>query len=372
MLISKGKTDVALLKEIAEFLNEETEVEQLLDGALRLFLSGTNFEAGWIFLIDETGKHRLSAAQNLPPALAEQDCHSLKNGGCWCVSKYSKQELRKASNIIECQRIENVLKAKKEGHGGITHHATVPLQSGQERFGLLNVAYPNTSSYSENELALLESVAFQIGSAIKRITLTKKEQELLLLQERNRLAKDLHDSVNQLLFSVVLNARGGYEIADNKIAKNTFIEIQELAQNALNEMRALIWQLRPKGLENGIIEGILGYAEVLGLELNVQINGICHIPSRIEEALFRIVQEALNNVRKHSGVTTVDLYMTTTSSDVLVIVKDEGSGFSIESALQLPSIGLQSMKERAENTGGSIEWISGHGKGTEILVRIPY
>lgn len=372
MLVSQNKNNVVLLKEIAEFLNEETEIDQLLDGALKLLLSGSKFEAGWIFLIDESGKHDLRAFQNLPPALLEQDCHSLRNGGCWCVSRYRNKELKKASNIIECQRIEKVLKTGREGHGGITHHATVPLQSGQERFGLLNVAYRDTESYPSEELALLESVAFQIGSAIKRITLTKKEQELLLLQERNRLAKDLHDSVNQLLFSVVLNARGGFEIAEDEMAKETFVEIQKLAQNALNEMRALIWQLRPKGLENGLLEGIVGYADVLGLELNVQKIGVVHIPSRVEEALFRIVQEALNNVRKHSGVTSADLYMTTTSTDVLLVVRDEGCGFTNESASKLPSLGLHSMKERAENAGGSIEWISGQGKGTEILVRIPY
>lgn len=372
MPVSESKSNVALLKEIAEFLNEETEIDQLLDGALQRLLSGSTFEAGWIFLIDSTGKQLLKASQNLPPALSEQNCHSLRNGGCWCVSKYRKQELKKASNIIECQRIEKVLNAGKAGHGGITHHATVPLQSGQERFGLLNVAYRDIESYTAEELALLESVAFQIGSAIKRITLTKKEQDLLLLQERNRLAKDLHDSVNQLLFSVVLNARGGCEIADNELSKDTFVEIQELAQTALNEMRALIWQLRPKGLENGLLDGIKGYAEVLGLELTIQKSGAIHIPSRVEEALFRIVQESLNNIRKHSGVSTAELFMTTTATDVLLIVRDEGFGFTLESAPQLPSLGLQSMKERAENAGGTIEWITGIGKGTEILVRIPY
>src|SRR5690606_24723303 len=115
-------------------------------------------------------------------------------------------DLEKASNIIACQRIENAMASAAEDSGGITHHATVPLQSGDERFGLLNIAAPDTQRFSKEELALLESVAFQIGSAIKRILLTKQEQELALVKERNRLARDLHDSVNQLLFSVTLTA----------------------------------------------------------------------------------------------------------------------------------------------------------------------
>jgi len=121
-----------------------------------------------------------------------------------------------------------------------------------------------------------------------------------------------------------------------------------------------------------LLDGIKGYAEVLGLELTIQKSGVIHLPSRVEEALFRIVQESLNNIRKHAGVSTVELFMMTTATDVLLIVRDEGCGFTLESAPQLPSLGLQSMKERAENAGGTIEWITGIGKGTEILVRIPY
>src|SRR5690606_1389433 len=109
-------------------------------------------------------------------------CRQLQKGGCWCVSRFQKGELKKASNIIECKRIVNAGKKSNEDSGGITHHATVPLQSGQESFGLLNVATPNMIRFSEGELALLESVAFQIGSAIKRIYLTKQEQQVALVQ----------------------------------------------------------------------------------------------------------------------------------------------------------------------------------------------
>ena len=125
-----------------------------------------------------------------------------------------------------------------------------------ESFGLLNVAAPNKTHFSTDELALLESVAFQIGSAIKRILLTKKEQEVALIGERNRLARDLHDSVNQLLFSLTLTARGGAEMTGDEEIKDTFKTIQGLAQEALSEMRALIWQLRPHGLEHGVVEAL--------------------------------------------------------------------------------------------------------------------
>lgn len=365
-------SNITILKEIAELLNEETEMIPMLNGALSKFLSGTKFETGWIFFINEKGKSRLVAEQNLPEALSYNRCEHLTSGGCWCVSRYRNDELKKATNIIDCQRIESAIEAQCGDTEGITKHATVPLQSGQERFGILNVASKNTVSFSEEELDLLESVAFQLGSAIKRIYLTNEQQEIALVQERNRLARDLHDSVNQLLFSVTLTARAGVEMTADQDVKDTFKEIQGLTQEALTEMRALIWQLRPRGLESGLIEAIKVYAEMLGLKIQVHVAGVIQFPSRVEEALFRIMQESLNNVRKHAGVKVAQLYITVTATDVLLVVKDEGRGFHVDAHSKIPSIGIQSIKDRAQALGGTVDWVSKLGEGTELLIRVPY
>ena len=107
---SKELSNIELLKEIAELINEETDMEQMLQGALRKLLEGTIFETGWIFFINEKGKQELIAHENLPKSLEKNDCRHLQKGGCWCVSRYRNGELQKASNIIECQRIENAHK----------------------------------------------------------------------------------------------------------------------------------------------------------------------------------------------------------------------------------------------------------------------
>lgn len=370
--MTKDHSNIAILKEIAELLNEETEMIPMLNGALSKFLSGTKFETGWVFFIDEKGKSELVVKQNLPDALSHNDCQHLKRGGCWCVSRFRNDELTKASNIIECQRIESAIEANVGDNNEITHHATVPLQSGQERFGLLNVASRNRIRFTDEELDLLESVAFQMGSAIKRIYLTNEQQEIALVQERNRLARDLHDSVNQLLFSVTLTARAGIEMSEQEEIKETFKEIQQLTQGALTEMRALIWQLRPRGLESGLIEAIKVYAEMLNLKLTVNVSGVIQFPSRVEETLFRITQEALNNVRKHSGVSTAKIYINVTATDILLVIKDAGRGFNMEAHNDIPSMGIQSIKDRAHAVGGTADWVSEIGKGTELLIRLPY
>ncbi|WP_419159774.1 GAF domain-containing sensor histidine kinase [Rossellomorea sp. BNER] len=365
-------SNIQLLKEIAELLNEETEMASMVKGALKKLIIGSNFTTGWIFLINENSQHELTAYENLPSSLSSQCCELMKKGGCWCLNRFYKGKLTKASNIIECQRIEKAIEEKRGDTEGINYHATVPLQSGNESFGLLNVAAPNKTHFSRDELALLESIAFQIGSAIKRILLTKKEQDVLLMQERNRLARDLHDSVNQLLFSLTLTARGAAEITKEEVVKQTFYEIQGLAQDALSEMRALIWQLRPKGLENGLIEAVKGYGEMLGLTLVTTVDGVVALPSKIEEALWRISQEALNNCKKHSGQKKVWYQLTIVDRNVILTIIDNGCGFQYDPKQQMPSLGIQSMKERVQLINGSFHINSNLGEGTRISVEIPY
>ncbi|MBM7580852.1 GAF domain-containing sensor histidine kinase [Jeotgalibacillus terrae] len=365
-------THVTILKEIAELLNEETEIESMLQGSLEKFLEGTDFHTGWIFFIEETGRHTLIAHENLPEVLMQKDCFYMKTGGCWCVNRFRQGRLKKASNIIECKRITEALDKSSENPEGITHHATVPLQSGSERFGLLNVATPGRRSFEEHELALLESVAFQIGSAIKRIQLTKKEQEVALMQERNRLARDLHDSVNQLLFSMTLTARGGAEMSDDQDVKETFHSLQSLAQEALTEMRALIWQLRPKGMEGGLTEALDGFAEMLGLKASIKIEGVLNLPAKVEETIFRIGQEAITNCKRHAEAEDIYIWIEAKGDKIEMTIRDFGRGFFPEHTDKVPSVGLSSMQERTRLLNGEFSLKSAPSEGTQIKVILPY
>ncbi|WP_252183642.1 GAF domain-containing sensor histidine kinase [Rossellomorea vietnamensis] len=368
----ENNANIHLLKKIAELLNEETELEKMLSCALQVLLKGTEFTTGWIFFIDEEGGHSLEAYHNIPSSLSDDGCCLLKNGGCWCVNRFRSGKLTMASNIIECQRIEKSIAENKGDTGNIEYHATVPLQSGNESFGLLNVAAPGKNHFHEHELALLESVAFQIGSAIKRIVLTKKEQEIALMQERNRLARDLHDSVNQLLFSLTLTARGGTLLSGDEQVKETFSTIQGLAQEALTEMRALIWQLKPHGLENGLSEALNGYGEMLGMDVEVKVDGVVALPSKIEEALWRIGQEAINNAKKHSGEEAIYFQLNTSPNLVTLKIKDGGCGFHYNPVQFIPSMGIKGMQERVNQLEGRFQLKSEPGEGTEIVVKIPY
>ncbi|MBM7604312.1 two-component system NarL family sensor kinase [Metabacillus crassostreae] len=363
--------ELTTLKVIAEKLNEATDVKEMLKDVLCELLKLTELHTGWVFLIDKQGEYELAAAYNLPAGLSWNKKIVMCKGGCWCIDRYHDDRLNRAANIINCKRIEAAIKNNWGETNGITHHATVPLQAGNEKFGLLNIASPNKKHFSDEELALLESVAFQIGTAINRIQLVEKARKHALIEERNRLAQDLHDSVNQLLFSIMLTARGTKELTIENEVKDMLSYIQELSQEALTEMKGLIWQLRPQGLENGIGTALLNYANVLGLKAELNIKGVCTLPCHIEEELWRIGQEALNNCKKHAETTEVFLSISRKNYTVIMVIEDGGIGFHYDEKKHLPSMGLRGMKERVKKINGSFNLSSSLGSGTIISITIP-
>jgi two-component system, NarL family, sensor kinase len=358
------------LKAIAETLNEANDLEEMLYAVLKQLIHVTELECGWIFLVDEKGSYSLVADCELPPALTWGNKQPMCEGDCWCLDRYNDGRLQRAANIIECKRLEDAMEEKWGDTKGITHHATVPLRAGDEKFGLLNVASPNKTHFTNEELALLEAVAFQIGTAIKRIKLVENEQKHALLAERNRLARDLHDSVNQLLFSLMLTARGAKEMTADELMKETLDYIQQLAQEALQEMRSLIWQLRPQGLENGLASALMNYGKMLGLNVEMDIQGVIDLPNDVEECLWRVGQEALNNCKKHAGVSTVSIFIAVKNDQIKMEITDKGCGFNY-SGEEMPSLGLKSMKERIEAMNGTFHIKSAIGKGTTVQTIIP-
>lgn len=358
------------LKEIAELLNEATHLQDMLEKVLHTLLQVMNLQTGWIFFIDESGKHRMLVDENLPPALTWQEKKPMCEGDCWCVERFVNGRLEKATNIIECKRIEDAIECNWGETEDVTHHATIPLRSGSEKFGLLNVAAPHKTHFSEEELALLESIAFQIGTTIQRIQLVEKERKYVVVAERNRLARDLHDSVKQLLFSIMLTAKGTLNMTRDRDLQEMLSYIGELSQEALQEMTLLIWQLRPEGLEKGLAEAIQNYGKLLGIQVEVRIDGMVSIGDEIEEVLWRISQEALHNCKKHASCEKVNVRLRMENNQLHFHVEDNGIGF-IQNQVRESAFGLKSMKERIELMKGNFRIKTEPEKGTKIEIQLP-
>ncbi len=204
-------------------------------------------------------------------------------------------------------------------------------------------------------------------------------QELAAAEERNRLARELHDSVTQIIFGLTLSAQAARILIDRSPARAAaeLDHLQVLAQTALAEMRALIQQLHPRSIaEEGLAAALRRLAAERqandGLTVDLQITGEKRLPVKIEEELFRVAQEALNNIAKHAqtdrAVITLDLENDRQAS---LCIEDAGVGFDPEKARSLPGhLGLTSMAERIQALGGALALDSSPGKGTCVRVEL--
>jgi signal transduction histidine kinase len=204
-------------------------------------------------------------------------------------------------------------------------------------------------------------------------------EELAAAEERNRLARELHDSVTQTIFSLTLTAQAARMLLDQDASRAAaqLDRVQELAQDALAEMRSLIRQLRPKTVaEQGLVPALQQHIAERqsrdGLHVVLQVDGERRLPGETEEALFRIVQEALNNVVKHAQTDQVEVCLELRGETILVTVEDRGVGFDPAGVDSGPShLGLTSMRERVKALGGDLAVESQPQAGTRIRVEIP-
>jgi signal transduction histidine kinase len=256
----------------------------------------------------------------------------------------------------------------------------VPIVAGARVLAVLNLESRRLDAFTDESVGVLETAADVLASAIENARLYQRAQEAAVLEERSRLARDLHDSISQQLFSMTLTAQAArVQLEKNPARTATQLErLQETAAAALAEMRALIFQLRPPGLsEQGLIAALQQHVAALsrreGLTMNLVVSGEERFTRGVEQAIFRIVQEALNNVVKHAGACYVTVSLDVCPDQITLRVVDDGAGFDL-GVIESTSgrhLGLISMRERAAELGGQLELHSQPGKGTEVVVVVP-
>src|SRR5215469_2007193 len=255
--------------------------------------------------------------------------------------------------------------------------AIVRLLHRGEAVGLLTALYREGEMPYATETTFLAALADQAATVAANARLVAAAREKGTLEERQRLARELHDSVSQSLFGIQLRAQIARERLDQGSAgiAQPLDYVLRLAEASQAEMRALIFELRPESLQT---EGLVG-------ALNRQIEAVRArhgfaaptlasaepaLPIEVKQALHRIAQEALWNTVKHARAGRVDVRLEPDGDSVLLEVADDGVGFDPGGSFP-GHLGLRSMHERASGVGGSLEIVSARGRGTRIAVRVP-
>jgi signal transduction histidine kinase len=244
-------------------------------------------------------------------------------------------------------------------------------------YGGIVVFYSTLRHFSLDEVQLIDIFADQAALALEHARLVDQSRRLAALEERQRIARDLHDSVSQTLFSLTLAAQAARTTIEiNGVGAAEMLQtVQELAGGALAEMRALIFELRPGALhEAGLaaaIERFVGaFRSRTGVAVTLDLDSR-RLPPPVEEALYRINGEALANVGKHACASQAVVTLKHISDGVELIVRDDGRGFDPSQPITGDHMGQRTMQERAAALGGSCVVQSAPGSGTTVVVRVP-
>lgn len=360
---------LAILYEITAIANEYQQLDQILSLILELTLSVADSPAGFVHLLDEAEQQlQLAACQGLPPARLTSLPGPHGPAPVW-------EQVFEAEQICFTPEIDG-------GEMGLSDRlrfAGLPISKKGRKLGTLCLVVKAYPALADEDTALLTAIADQAGIAVESARLRGQAEQAAVMVERQRLARELHDSVTQALYGSVLLgkaglasfARGGLEDAQHSLAR-----VVENSQQALTEMRLLIYELRPVdlaelGLQEALRQRLAAVESRVEIRASLKYEAAVEITGATALGLYRIVQEALNNVLKHARASRVEVDLLATSELIRLVVADDGMAFDVRAAPKTGGMGLASIRERAEELNGQLVIQSSRGTGTRLMVECP-
>ena len=364
--------ELSILFEVAAVANTTTDLDTTIQQVLSIIATELKNPITSIFLLNDA-ENALSLVANIglsPEMVAVYQTIDINSAGLLTAVVRSRKENIAKDVATDARASAN---AKKFNFGPF---AGFPLRIEGTVTGVVAIVRPRQKpEFSADEINLMRTVADQVSSIIASAQLRAQAESAAILEERQRLARDLHDAVSQTLFSASVIAQTLDRLWERgpELVRANLVELQKLTQGALAEMRNLLLELRPAALENAAMTELLqqlaaGFAGRTRAEITVSIDGQEPLPFDSRVAFFRLAQEALNNIIKHARAQQVFVHYDSQIGQASLRIQDDGRGFDL--ADQPPGHhGLAIMQERAEAIGAELEIASQPGKGTMIQVR---
>jgi two-component system NarL family sensor kinase len=375
--LKRRERELSILNKIARELSSSINLEHALNAALTQVADLLGLNTGWIFLLDEkTNDTYLAASLNLPPALKQN--HHLMEGKCYCLELYQMGNLKAAANVnvITCSRLYGLV----DGTDGLRFHASIPINVHDKRLGVMNVASTNWKELSSGDLKILYTIGDFLGVAIERASFFERSIQFGAMEERYRLARELHDTLGQGLAAIILRLETADALleagSETEKIRKTISYTLDLARTNLEEARRSVLGLRATSLEDRTLaEAIELLAQNIRIKENLQVLfesnawGI-KLPVLVESGVHRIAQEVLTNIVKHAGAKKAKIKLDVNEGIVSLIIEDDGKGFKTD---QIPKdrYGLIGLNERTKLLKGNFKMESSIGKGTRFEFIIP-
>lgn len=361
-----------------EALYRNLQLDHVLQALVESAVSLLKADKGSLLVLDKaTGTLSAQITIGFKPETVEEMQFELGEGIAGIVAQTGQPYL------VEDTQNEPLASRRIVEAEGIRSIMQVPIKVADEVFGVFSADFLQPNSFGEEDLRMLISLAQRAAQAIQNAQLYNETQEKAVAEERNRLARELHDAVTQTLFSASLIAEAlptAFD-SDPEEGRELLNELRQLNRGALAEMRALLMELRPSALEEANLEDLLrqlgeAAAGREGIPVTVLTNGHQNLPPDVHIALYRIAQEALNNALKHARASHISIDLKPLHSvagnlqndhpdGIQLTISDDGRGFD---PLHTPSdhLGLKIMRERAHAIGADLTIQSKLGKGTRV------
>jgi len=390
--ILRRSQELAALNAVAMSTSRSLDLNTVMEAALDNVVPLMGADAGGILLPDERGERLIYRAHR---GLSDEFVSAVS--GIQVGDGIAGRAVAEGEAIV----VEDLATDERVGPeavraSGLHAFVSIPLRAGDETLGAMNVGRRDAAPFASEDVGLLMSIGNQVGVAVQNARLWDELQEkehahaellkkIISVQEeeRQRVARELHDETAQELTALLmgLGTLQGSNAAVPPAVARTVDTVKQFASRALDDTRQLILDLRPPVLDDmGLASAVRQHAEShlrpLGVSFSVRVVGIeQRLPSPLEVALFRILQEAINNCARHAGASRVEVLIECADGVIRAAVEDDGRGFNVwslqDGRRETPPLGILGMRERASLLGGELMIDSVPGQGTQVSVTVP-
>ena len=348
--------ELQMLLDVAAVANSSLDLDEMLITTLDLLVNLVDASRAGVVLRDETnGELDLQVLR--PERVIAPDDMTIMLQACETV----------------ITRGEPLYIEPNEEKGLLEPGAILPLHARKQTLGVLVIIGPAGTLFKHDQLTLFKSIADHLSTAVENARLYEQAEQAAATQERNRLARDLHDAVSQTLFSASLIADVLPKLWDrnSEVGKQKLDELRLLTRGALSEMRTLLLELRPAALIDMDLVDLLrhltnAFTGRTRVSAELNIGGHVDPPPDVKEVFYRVAQEALNNITKHAGASQVSVHLQSDAEQLQLQIQDDGCGFDPQGTSSSESLGLEIMHERVDTIGAHLEIHSEPGIGTRI------
>lgn len=372
-----GASMANMVQTVSSAISQTASLEETLQTVLRETIRLIGLKSGAVFLLDEQEPVlRLVAQEALPEWLCDH-LREVRVGDGLAGWVAGEEKVLVVEDTAQDPR-----PFIPRGEEVVKFYVGVPLRARGKVVGVMHVSGPERHELSAEQIALLVAAGQQLGVAIENSRLYERVRSLATAEERNRVARSIHDSLCQLLGYLNLKAASAEHLLANGQtgrAQEELVEVKRIAQDAYADAREAIFSLRTTASEVGFLPALRAYLDEfqahyrLKTELILDGVSLADLGADASMQVSCIIQEALTNVRKHASATRVCLRFEPCGSGVQVSIDDDGRGFDPEQTAQARGLhfGLSVMRERATSIGGKLTLSSGPGEGTRVLLWVP-